>query len=104
VKTAGRIGAGVLILVVTFIVGVLIHDYLYERFLQENKGRIKAGMSEAEVISILGEPTGKSMIDQPGSYWCYGSSTWDRWSYGDVYCGSVGFTMTDTKGVESPPR
>lgn len=41
--------------------------------IQAKKGRITIGMSEAEVISILGEPTSKALIDIPRLYWCYGS-------------------------------
>ncbi|HQZ97020.1 MAG TPA: hypothetical protein PLP21_11935 [Pyrinomonadaceae bacterium] len=38
---------------------------------------------EAQVISILGEPASRAMIDAPGLYWCYGSDSWKQWELGD---------------------
>ncbi|MEQ1607087.1 MAG: hypothetical protein ABL999_19655, partial [Pyrinomonadaceae bacterium] len=53
-------------------------------------------MSEAEVISILGEPTSKAMSDTPGLYWCCGNDTLEQWDDGDVYCGHTMFQIAAT--------
>lgn len=89
-----------------FLGSVEVRDQVYERSLKANVHRIQAGMSAANVVSILGEPTSKNISDIPGVYWCYGSSTWDRWSYGEVYCGEIIFEMSDHRGghVVSPPK
>jgi hypothetical protein len=59
---------GFLVLFACFLVFIAVRDGRREDRLQANKGRITVGMSEAEVISILGEPTSKAMSDTPGLY------------------------------------
>ena len=98
-KRIVKILSGLVLIGAAFIGSVVYRDYSYENFLQANKGRIKSGMTSSEVVAILGEPTSKHMTDGPGAYWCYGSSTLEAWQYGDVYCGSVGFEMTDYDGI-----
>jgi hypothetical protein len=100
----GKIMLGLAFFFGAFEGSVLLRDRLYERQLQTNKSRIKAGMSEAEVIAILGQPTSKHMSDIPGLYWCYGSDTSDSWDYEGVYCGTVGIEMSPGGRVVREPE
>jgi hypothetical protein len=65
---------GLLIFVVCFISSIRIRDYFYEKNLRENIHKVKVGMTEKEVVEILGEPTLKQMSDGP-VYWCYETDT-----------------------------
>ena len=97
----GKLFVGVLLFVTVFLSSVAIRDFLYERYIQTNAKRIQLGMSEAEVIAILGKPTSKAMSDSPGLYWCYGSSSWTE--EGDSYCGSISLHMSDDGHVLQTP-
>ena len=65
---------------------------------------VTIGMSEAEVISILGEPTSKATIDTPGLYWCYGRETRADWERSDVYCRNTALQMSPDGHVVELPR
>lgn len=69
---------GFIIFLACFTASVKVRDYFYEQSLRTNIKLIKVGMSEAEVIGILGEPTDKQMSDIPGRYWCYETDTFAR--------------------------
>lgn len=61
-------------------------------------------MSEAEVISILGEPTSKAMIDTPGLLLVLGGDTSNPWELGGIYCGSTALQMSRDGHVVGLPR
>ncbi|HUR97995.1 MAG TPA: outer membrane protein assembly factor BamE [Pyrinomonadaceae bacterium] len=89
-----RIPLGFLLLVLTFVIGVVGRDTLHERWLIENAKQIRPGMSESEVTTILGSPTSRHMSDITGVYWCYGSDSFqDRADY----CGEVEIEMSSTR-------
>ena len=63
---------GLMLLAATFTSGVLITDSISDYRLRKNIKQISAGMTEEEVVAILGEPTDKLMSDiDPGRYWLY---------------------------------
>ncbi|MBK6590368.1 MAG: hypothetical protein IPG22_18970 [Acidobacteria bacterium] len=60
-----KIIIGFLLLIACFFGFIDARDRWREDHIQANKSRGTIGMSEAEVISILGEPTSRAMIDTP---------------------------------------
>ena len=103
-KTVAKIVMGLGLVIAAFIAFIAIRDSWRESHLQANHARIKIGMSEAEVIAILGEPTSKHISDIPGLYWCYSSDTWQQWEFGEVHCGSMMLEMSRDGHVVSPPH
>ena len=86
-----RVPLGLALLSLTFVVGVIVRDVLHERQLKENVKEIRVGMTESDVINILGSPTSRRMSDIPGIYWCYGTDSFqDR----EEYCGKVEIEMS----------
>src|SRR5215467_15026334 len=81
-----RIVIGSLLLLLTFYVGVSLRDELAAQALVENTKKLQLGMSEAEVIAILGKPTRRQISDVPGVYWFYDPSSWPR---DEEYMGSA---------------
>src|SRR6185369_8891365 len=77
-----------ILLIASFFGAVFVRDYLYEEWLKSNITRIHVGMTDQEVINILGKPTTMHMSDEPGEIWCYGS---DSFSDNPEYCGKGGF-------------
>ncbi len=69
--------AGFLIFLFCFFASVLVRDYFNEISLRTNIHRIKVGMSEKEVIQILGKPSDKVMSDVPGLYWTYQTNSFN---------------------------
>ena len=104
VKRIAKIAVGLCLLIAAFVGVIAVRDSWRESDLQANKARIKVGMSEAEVIAILGEPTSKHMSDIPGLYWCYSSDTWQEWELGDVHCGTMMLEMSREGHVVRPPN
>lgn len=66
---------GLITFLICFTASLLIHDYLYEQRLRSDIYKVKVGMTEQEVIEILGEPSHKLMSDIPGLYWAYDTSS-----------------------------
>lgn len=62
---------GLFIFSFCFTVSVFLRSYYNEKRLRNDIHKIKVGMTEEEVIEILGEPYKKQMSDIPGRYWCY---------------------------------
>lgn len=57
-------------------------------------------MPKQEVIEIIGEPTSRHMVDSPGTYWCYGSDSFeDR----EEYCGNAAIEMGANVVLSVPP-
>ncbi len=86
-----------MVFVSTFLSGVTIRDAYQERWLKKNVKLIHPGMTDQEVIAILGRPTSRHMSDIPGDYWCWGS---DSFSDNPDYCGKVTLQMGPTGIVE----
>lgn len=104
IRAIAKIAIGLSLLLAAFFGGIAVRDNWRERHLQANHARITVGMSEAEVIAILGEPTSKHMSDIPGLYWCYSSDTWQEWELGDVHCGTMMLEMGSDGHVVRPPH
>lgn len=58
-----------------FIGSVLMRDYFHDRHLKNNIHKVKVGMTEAQVIEILGKPSHKIGSDEPGNYWSYDTNS-----------------------------
>lgn len=69
-----RVLISLVIFSVCFSLSFLIGDYFYRQNLKHSLSQIKVGMSEKEVIQILGEPDEKKLSDFPGGYIGYKSS------------------------------
>ena len=76
--------------------GIKAYDRYLEAWNLENISRIQPGMTDAEVIDILGKPTIRKMSDIPGEYWCFGS---DTFAFQESYRGSVMIEMSRDKRV-----
>jgi hypothetical protein len=63
--------AGLFIFLACFTTSIITRDYFYKRELSNEIHKIKVGMSEQEVIEILGEPNDKFRSDVPGLFWSY---------------------------------
>lgn len=77
------IAAGLLIFVTCFASSVRVRDHFYAQHLKRNIEKVKVGMTDRQVIEILGEPDDRQMSDIPGTYWCYNTSTYDQFIYAD---------------------
>lgn len=71
-------GFGLILLAATFTSNVLISNGISEYRLRKNVKQISAGMTDQEVIAILGKPTSGNMSDiGPGRYWIYQTDSFD---------------------------
>ena len=52
----GRIIIRLSLLAVTFVTGASVDDYYAQKQFRENIKKVRLGMSEAEVVEILGKP------------------------------------------------
>ena len=59
------------VLVGCFIGSLALFSSYRDSQLRQNIHRVKVGMSEDEVIQILGKPTARAISDIPGTYWHY---------------------------------
>ena len=83
---------GILLLISCFVGGILIHNKVKNAYLRDNINKIYVGMPEAELKSLLGEPTCRTSSDiAPREYWGYGV---DTFSDNPEFCGSVLIEMT----------
>jgi outer membrane protein assembly factor BamE (lipoprotein component of BamABCDE complex) len=65
---------GLFIFALCFLTSVLIRDYVHEQQLRTNIQKVKIGMTEKEVIEILGKPSDIWMTDG-GNRWCYNTNS-----------------------------
>ena len=90
---------GLIIFLICFTSSVKLRDHFYEQSLINNIQKIKVGMSEDEVIKILGKPSSREMSDIPGEYWCYDTDsigrTFDVQS--EVRCGHLLLEMSSPR-------
>jgi outer membrane protein assembly factor BamE (lipoprotein component of BamABCDE complex) len=94
--------AALVIFLICFASSVRLRDYLYEQKLRTDIHKIKVGMTEAEVVEILGKPDISQMSDDGTYYWCYSAGSIDATLDGQQnYCGhsllSMGSSGTVTK-------
>lgn len=61
----------IFVLVGCFIGSLALYGAYLDSQLRQNIHKVNVGMSEDEVIQILGKPTDRVMSDIPGTYWCY---------------------------------
>lgn len=87
---------GLVLFVTTFVGSVVVRDAYEEGWLKENVVRIQPGMPESELIEILGKPTSYHMSDEPGTYWCYGSNSFNT---SEEYCDKVMVLMGSNNRV-----
>jgi len=66
---------GLFIFLLCFLTSVLIRDYVHEQQLRTNIHKVKIGMTEKEVIEILGKPSSRWMSDGDGDRWCYNTNS-----------------------------
>lgn len=69
------ITVGLIIFAGCFLTSVLIRDYVYEQHLRTNISKVKVGMTEKEVIEILGKPSNIWMTDGSAQPWCYNTNS-----------------------------
>ena len=62
---------GILALIGCFISGLAVYGIYLDSQLRSNIHNVKVGMSEDEVIRILGKPSNQGISDIPGTYWHY---------------------------------
>lgn len=93
-----QIIVGFVLFIGIFLGSVKIHDRYHEYWLKETIKGVRPGMTDFEVIRILGKPTSRHMSDIPGEYWCYGS---DSFNDSEDYCGKVMLEMGPGKHVVS---
>jgi len=78
--------AGFVLFLITFIGSVQVRDSIHESWIKSQVRQVGTGMTKQEVIKILGQPTSYHMSDEPGTYWCYGSDSFNSY---EEYCGKV---------------
>lgn len=67
---------GLFIFLFCFTTSLLVRDYLYEQTLKSNIHKVKIGMTDKEVVEILGKASNKDGSDiSPGAYWFYDTSS-----------------------------
>jgi outer membrane protein assembly factor BamE (lipoprotein component of BamABCDE complex) len=66
---------GLIIFAACFLISVLIRDYFHEQRLRTGIRKVKVGMSDKEVIEILGKPSAIWMSDGDGLRWCYNTDS-----------------------------
>ena len=59
------------IFLVCFLGSLLLDGSYSDARLRKNIAKIQPGMSEEQVIKILGKPTARAISDIPGTYWSY---------------------------------
>ncbi len=97
VKLILKCTVGFLLFLTTFVGSVEIRDRAYEAWVKNQVARVVPGMTDKQVISIIGKPTSYHMSDEPGSYWCYGSNSFNSY---EEYCGKVMLLMgTDNRVI-----
>lgn len=78
---------GIILLLVCFVGGVLLHDKIKNAYYRENIGKVYVGMSEEELRSLMGEPKCRTFSDiGPEEYWSYGV---DSFNDSPDYCGII---------------
>jgi hypothetical protein len=87
---------GLTIFCLTFLGSVHVRDSYHEEWLKTNILQVQPGMTEREVIQILGKPTSYHMSDEPGTNWCYGSDSFNTY---EAYCGKVALLMGSNNRV-----
>jgi hypothetical protein len=90
---------GFFIFLACFLVSVSLHDYFLKVQLRDNVKKIKLGMSEQEVIQILGMPNHRWSEDSPASSWCYDTDTISHSleEQPDIECGNMVLKMSSHK-------
>jgi hypothetical protein len=73
-----KIVIGLILLAFFVIGGVLLQDYIHLRNLESNLQAVKPGMSESELIKLLGKPDTLYIGDiGPREYLCFGKRVYD---------------------------
>ena len=70
----GRIIIRLSLLAVTFVTGASVDDYYAQKQFRENIKKVRLGMSEAEVVEILGKPIYR-MIYHGDESLCFGAGS-----------------------------
>jgi hypothetical protein len=63
------------LLAVTFVTGASVEDYYAQKQFRENIKRVRIGMSEAEVIALLGQPSSRKLTDRSGGDLCFSAGS-----------------------------
>ena len=62
---------GILVLIGCFVFSLGVYSSYCDSQRRSNIHQVNIGMSEDEVIQILGQPTDRALSDIPGTYWHY---------------------------------
>ena len=89
---------GLFVFLICFAASVSIRDFFYEQMLRKNIQKIEIGMTEKEVIGILGEPSNRQMSDIEGLYWEYSTDTFNRSLYKAGECPAYLLLQMDSNG------
>ncbi len=90
---------GLLVFLSYFITSLFVRDYFYEQALRENINRIKIGMPEGKVITILGKPSNIAMSDISGTYWSYNTNSFYMYDNPEYIGGYLLLEMSSDKKV-----
>ena len=90
---------GLIIFLSCFVTSVKIYDYLITKQLRNNVQKITLGMSDKDVIQILGKPNHRWSEDSPAAYWCYDTDTISHSleEQPDIECGNMVLKMSSQK-------
>jgi hypothetical protein len=94
------ISVGFFIFLACFLTSIELHDYFLKVQLRDNAREIRVGMSEQEVIQILGLPNHRWSEDSPASAWCYDTDTISHSleEQPDIECGNMVLKMSSQIG------
>lgn len=90
---------GFIIFSICIITGIRLRDYFYKQNLRFNLQNIQIGMTEKEVIQILGKPNHIWASDEPSKYWCYDTDSISHFleEQPDIECGNMALQMSYMK-------
>ena len=91
--------AGLIIFVTCFISSVKLHDYAYKQKLRKNLSKIEIGMTDKQVVEILGRPTNIWSSDTPLQAWCYDTDSISQTleEQPEINCGNMLLEMSSSK-------
>lgn len=90
---------GLIIFLICFIASVKVRDYSYKQKLKTNLSRVSIGMTDKEVIQLLGRPNHVWSEDSPQVSWCYDTDSISHSleAQPDIECGNMLLKMSSSK-------
>ena len=62
---------GILPFIAAFVVSLCLYGWYLDSRLKIDVHKVHPGMTEEEVIQVIGKPTSRGISDIPGTYWYY---------------------------------